>query len=62
MKTAKVAGVVASAISFAALACLFGAVLAYSFNVLPLAQLKAWLLVATIVWFVVTPFWMDRHK
>jgi hypothetical protein len=27
-----------------------------------LDQVKWWMLVATIVWFVATPFWMDRAE
>jgi hypothetical protein len=27
---------------------------------LPLAPMKAWMLVATVVWFVATPAWMGR--
>lgn len=27
-----------------------------------LEQVKQWTLVATIVWFIATPFWMDRAK
>jgi hypothetical protein len=29
---------------------------------LDLAQMKTWMLVATFVWFVATPVWMDRPE
>jgi hypothetical protein len=29
---------------------------------LTLADTKTWMLWATVVWFVVTPLWMDREK
>jgi hypothetical protein len=29
-------------------------------DVMDLDQVKAWMAVATVVWFAVTPLWMDR--
>ena len=29
---------------------------------LDLSQVKLWMLVATVAWFVVTPMWMDRGR
>jgi hypothetical protein len=32
----------------------------FFFGRLDLDQVKAWMLAATVVWFVATPLWMDR--
>jgi len=29
---------------------------------LDLPQMKTWMLVATVIWFVATPVWMDRES
>ena len=29
---------------------------------LDLPQVKLWMLVATVLWFVATPFWMERKR
>ena len=32
----------------------------YTNDVMPLAAVKTWMLISTVVWFVTTPFWMDK--
>jgi hypothetical protein len=34
----------------------------YVAGVVTLSSVKAWMLAATIVWFVTTPLWMDRQE
>lgn len=34
----------------------------YLAGTLPLASVKTWMLVFTVVWFVTVPVWMDRQK
>jgi hypothetical protein len=54
MKTA------AKVVSALALAATIGPSLLFFAGSLELAQMKAWMLVATLVWFAATPLWMDR--
>ena len=50
------------ALSGAALAGTIGPPVLYLARAMPLADMKTWMAAAAIVWFVVTPFWMDREK
>lgn len=48
---------------FASAAALIGTILPAVLFItgrLDLDQVKAWMLTATVVWFVVTPLWMER--
>ncbi|MBS1368475.1 MAG: hypothetical protein HPZ91_00840 [Lentisphaeria bacterium] len=52
----------ACAVSFLALAGVVLPVAFYCFNAIELAPMKHWLFAATVVWFIATPFWMEREK
>jgi hypothetical protein len=47
-------------ISFAALALLIVPAILFLAGSLPLESMKLLMLIATVVWFVVTPCWMDQ--
>ena len=49
-------------ISYAALVSVVAAPVLYYTDMLTLQANKAMMLVATAVWFAVTPFWMERKK
>jgi uncharacterized membrane protein YfcA len=53
---------IAQIISWFALAGTIVPPLLFMADKLPLPQVKAWMLVATILWFVATPIWMERKK
>jgi hypothetical protein len=53
---------IAQIISWLALAGTIVPPLLFMADKLPLPQVKAWMLVATILWFVATPIWMERKK
>lgn len=49
-------------VSWLALAVLLGAALAYLGGGITLPATKLAMLVATLVWFATTPFWMGRER
>jgi hypothetical protein len=53
---------IAQLISYLALAAtLLPAVLFFA-DAMPLPTARLWMLVAAVVWFVATPFWMERKR
>lgn len=52
----------AQIISWLALAGVIVPPLLFMANTLTLTQVKTWMLIATIVWFIATPIWMERRK
>ncbi len=53
---------VLQAVSWLALAATLSPAIAYFRGTIELDGAKRWMLVATIVWFVVTPLWMERGQ
>lgn len=51
---------VAQVISWIALVGTIAPALAYLGGATSLANVKTWMLVSTVVWFVTVPVWMDR--
>lgn len=49
-------------VSGAALVVTIGAPVLYLTNVLDLGQMKLWMALSAVAWFVATPFWMERRK
>jgi hypothetical protein len=53
---------IAQTISWIALVATLVPAFAFFFDGCTLEQVKQWMLWATVVWFVATPFWMGREK
>jgi len=53
---------VARVVSWLALAATIAPPLLFFADRMDLAQMKLWMLAATIVWYVATPIWMDRGQ
>jgi len=49
-------------VSGAALVVTIGAPILYLTNVLALGQMKLWMALSAVAWFVATPFWMERRR
>jgi len=49
-------------LSWMALAGTLVPAILYVTGAVTLASVKTWMLAATVVWFVTTPLWMDRHE
>ncbi|MCX6899583.1 MAG: hypothetical protein NT105_12910 [Verrucomicrobia bacterium] len=52
---------IAEILSWIALAVTLAPACLFFVDKLDLAQAQAWMLVATVLWFIATPFWME-HK
>jgi hypothetical protein len=53
---------IAQVVSYVALAAVVGLAFLFYFDAMDLEQMKRWMLIDTIVWFVATPLWMGRAK
>jgi hypothetical protein len=53
---------IAQLVSWTSLAATLALAIAYFRDAIDLPEMKKWMLVATIVWFVATPIWMGRAK
>jgi hypothetical protein len=53
---------IAQIISWAALAATILTPMVYLGGKMPLETMKLWLNVATVVWFIATPLWMERGE
>jgi hypothetical protein len=53
---------IAQIVSWIALVATIAPAMLYVGGGLPLAPMKAWMFVATAVWFVSTPVWMGRKQ
>ncbi len=62
MKNSRILRYAGITCSILSLVMLIIPVLLFMNNAMSLAAVKNWMLVATIIWFVVTPFWMERSK
>jgi hypothetical protein len=52
----------AQIISWLALAGVIVPPLLFMADTLTLPQVKTWMLISTILWFIATPIWMERKK
>jgi hypothetical protein len=53
---------IAQVVSYVALVAVVVLAFLFYFDVMDLPQMKLWMLIDTIVWFVATPLWMGRAK